>query len=186
MNEVNYFPQEQPNSVSSDELYAQTYNEERIKNIIAQISPSNELEEIELRIKGYKKDLYSGKWERIRDTSFSDELVSNFMSSLSVFMNTNVTLGNLSERELAGIMKLLIEFVTDYIDDHADEYGFGTDYSERTRIADIFLYSIFFTLKRSLNGSEARRFWSRLSLNENASMNPINQNKSDWWKFWKK
>ncbi len=50
---------------SPNELYANAINEEKIKNIISQLDPENQLKDIEMRIRGYKKNFYSGDWEKI-------------------------------------------------------------------------------------------------------------------------
>ncbi len=177
------------NKQTPQDLYATEMNEEKIRNIITQISPTNQVEDIEMRIRGYKKNVYSGEWEPISEASVNqvpEKMVGRYSSWLASFMNLNTTLGNLSAAQITKIMKQAVEWVVDDIDSHAEEYSVGDDYSERTRICDILLNSTFLVLNRSLNGSEARRFWSSLTLAESSSMNPMNQNKSDWWKFWKK
>ncbi|MFW6173722.1 MAG: hypothetical protein ACOC5T_08260 [Elusimicrobiota bacterium] len=184
MEEQTYVPGQQ--RASLQDFYAQDMNEDKIKNIISQISPSNQVEEIEMRIKGYKKNFETGDWEKIIDSKISDELVGRYTSWLSSFMNLNTTLGNLSAPQITRLMKNAVEFVVDDVDAHAREYGVEEDYTERTRICDILLNSTFLVLNRSLNGAEARRFWSSLSLAESSSMNPMQQQKSEWWKFWKK
>ena len=54
-------PEQQYQSVpiSSDELYANAIQEDKIKNIVSQLDPENQLKEIEMRIRGYKKNVYS-------------------------------------------------------------------------------------------------------------------------------
>ena len=182
------YPQENM-PINPYDLQAQQMNEDKIKNILSQISPSNQVEEIEMRIKGYKKNLFNGSWEEISENStdkIPEELVGRYTSWLSSFMNLNTTMGNLSAGQITALMKNAVRFVVDDIDAHAEEYGLGRDYTERTRIGDILLNSTFLVLNRSLNGIEARRFWGSLNLNESSSMNGQPQNRGDWWKFWKK
>ena len=66
------YPQQQPMyqsmPVSSDELYANSIQEDKIKNIISQLDPENQLKEIEMRIRGYKKNVFSSEWEKIDET----------------------------------------------------------------------------------------------------------------------
>jgi hypothetical protein len=186
-NPMNYMPQQMP--ITSDELYASQINEDKLKNILSQISPSNQVEDIEMRIRGFKKNVYTGDWQPISEHStdkIPEEMIGRYVSWLSSFMNINTTLGNLSSHQITKIMSNAVEWVVDDIDSHANEYGIGSDFSERTRIGDILLNSTFLVLNRSLNGIEARRFWSSLSMAESSSWNPQQQNKSDWWKFWKK
>lgn len=187
-NFYNQYPQQQM-PVSSDELYANQMQENKLKNIISQISPTNQIEDIELRLRGYKKNFITGEWEKISDKIIppSDLLIGRYVSWLASIMNLNTTMGNLSSTQITKLMKQAIEWVVDDLDAHSDEYGIGNDYTERTRIADMVLNSTFLVLNRSLNGAEARRFWSSLSLAESSNMNPNMQNKSnEWWKFWKK
>jgi len=176
--------------IQPNELYAQEMNENKMKNIIAQISPVNQVEEIEMRLKGYKKNIFSSEWEKITknfNTTIPEDLISRYTSWLSSFMNINTIMGNLSEHQITRIMSNCVEWVIDDVESHAEAYGIETDYTERTRICDILLNSTFFVLNRSLNGIESRRFWSSLTLSESVNMNPNQQNKSsDWWKFWKK
>jgi hypothetical protein len=60
---------QQPNyqtvPVSSDELYANAVQEDKIRNIVAQLDPENQLREIEMRIRGYKKNAFTKEWEKI-------------------------------------------------------------------------------------------------------------------------
>jgi len=186
LNEQQYYYPQQQTPVTPNELYAQEMNEDKIKNIIQQISPNNQLEDIEMRLRGYKKNITNGCWEKIIDRVVPEEMINRYISWLSSYMSLNITLGNLSNVQLANIMKLIIKWIVDDVDSHAKEYGFESDYTERTRVADILVISSFSVLNRSLNGAEARRFWSSLSLSESSSMNPQQANKSDWWKFWKK
>lgn len=192
MNEEYYVPsaQEQKMPVQSDELYAQQINEEKIRNIINQISPTNQIEEIGMRIKGYKKNLFTGEWEKMKslpnDKQIPEALADRYITWLSSFMSLNTTLGNLSANQITRLMNNAVEWVVDDLDAHAEDYNIGRDLTERTRIADILMNSTFLVLNRSLNGAEARRFWGSLTMAENSSMNPAQQNKSDWWKIWKK
>jgi len=179
--------QEMP--ISSDEIYAGQLHEDKIKNIISQISPENQLTEIEMRIRGYKKDITSGQWVKINPKCPENKrlnlLIDRYISYLSAIMNQNTTMGNLSGMQITAIMKQVIEWLTDDLDANAEEYGLGGVYTERTRIGHIFFNSTFLVLNRSLNGVEARRMWASLSLSESSNPNMQGQNKSEWWKFWK-
>lgn len=183
--EEQYYQQNIP--VSPNELYAQEMIENKMNNILAQISPSVQIEEIEMRIKGYKKDIYSKQWEEKPsiNTSIPDIMIERYISWLSSFMSINVIMGNLSARQITRIMMICVEWIVDDIDSHSEEYGFFSDSTEKTRVGDMLLFNTFFVLNRSLDGSEAKRFWKSFSLSENSQSNP-NQNKGDWWKFWKK
>lgn len=173
--------------VSQDELYANYIQEERIKNILSQLDPENQLKEIEMRIRGYKKNMITTEWEKIDPDSPEPPrlLVSRFISYLSSIMNQNTTQGNLSERQVNSIMKLSIEYISDELDSNADIYDLENNYTERTRIGHIILNSIFFVLSRALNGQEARRMWKSLSLNESFTQTPQKNRLAEAFKFWK-
>jgi len=172
--------------VSSDELYANAVQEERIKNVISQLDPENQLKDIEMRIRGYKKNPMTQEWEKIDPKSPEPPrlLVSRFISYLSSIMNQNTTQGNLSENQINNLMKLAIEYVADELDSNAGLYQLENNYTERTRIGHILLNSMFFTLCRSLNGKEAQRMWKSLSLVESMNQQPKNK-LTDALKFWK-
>jgi hypothetical protein len=179
-------PQYQSVPVSRDEVYATQFQEDKIKNIIAQLDPENQLKEIELRIRGYKKDIVTGAWEKIDQEAkeVPKLLVERFISYLSSFMNQNTTQSNLSESQVNNIMALVITYVTDELDSNAQIYELENNYTERTRIGHIVVANTFFVLCRALNGQEAKRMWKALSLNE--TLNPETKNKfTEALKFWK-
>jgi hypothetical protein len=185
-----YIPQQQYQTlpVSSDELYANVIQEDKIKNIISQLDPENQLKEIEMRIRGYKKNVLTNEWERIDPDSPEPPklLIMRFISYLSSVMNQNTTQSNLSEAQVNAIMKLVINYVGDELDSNAGLYNLENNYTERTRIGHIILNSVFFVLNRALNGQEAKRMWKAMSLNE--SFNDSNQNKNKFasaLQFWK-
>lgn len=172
--------------VKSDEIYANVLQEERVKNILGQTSPDNQLTDIEWRIRGYRKDNLSGQWVKIAEGTAEPDslLVGRYISFLSSILSDNTRFTNLSSSEINKVMKLCIEYLTDDLDSHAKDYGLENDYSERTRIGLIILNSTFFILKRAENGMESRRIWSALNLVE---QNMPMQKKSMWdnLKFWK-
>jgi hypothetical protein len=173
--------------VSSDELYANAIQEERIKNVIAQLDPENQLKEIEMRIRGYKRNVLTGEWEKIDPNSPEPPklLVSRFISYLSSIMNQNTTQSNLSEQQVNNLMALAIHYVSDELDSNADLYQLENNYTERTRLAHIVLNSMFFVLNRALNGQEAKRMWKAMSLSESFNQQPQKSKLAEALKFWK-
>jgi hypothetical protein len=203
-----YTPQPQQYPVSQDEMYANLIQEERVKNVIQQISPDNQLVEIELRLRGYKKNLISGTWEKIDPNAPEPHplLITRIISYLSSLLNQSTPLGNLQEIQINRLMKLIIEYLSDDLDNNAELYGLGyrriikiktifgktidivhfeNDYNERTRVAHIVLNSIFMVMTRALNGTEARRMWGSLSMNESLNQQPQKGGFKEALKFWK-
>lgn len=172
--------------LSQDEMYANLIQEERVRNIISQISPDNQLYEIEMRIKGYRKDILTGQWVKIDpDTPEpSPLLIGRFISYLSSLLNQNTSISNLSENQINKLMALVIEYIVDDLDANAGEYGLYTEYTERTRIGHIILNSVFMVLNRALNGQEARRMWGTLNVTE-SYMPEKRGGFMDALKFWK-
>lgn len=154
--------------VSSDEVYADEMQQQRVANILGQTSPDNQLAEIEWRIKGYRKNQVTGKWEKIAEgvEEVSSLLVSRYVSFLSSILNNNTRFANLKEGEINEIMKTVIEWLVDDLDSNAEEYNLKGKYTERTRIGYILLNQTYIVLKRTLNGMESRRIWRSLNIGE--------------------
>jgi hypothetical protein len=185
--EEQYPIQNQQVPVSSDELYANAINEEKIRNVISQLDPENQLKDIEMRIRGYKKNAFSQEWEKIDPDAPEPPrlLISRFISYLSSTMNQNATQGNLSEPQINALMALAITYLADELDGNAEIYNLENNYTERTRIGHIILNSMFFTLCRALNGQEAKRMWKALSLVENMNQSTPKSKLKEALQFWK-
>ena len=189
----NQLPLEEPQQyqvpISSDELYANSIQEDKVRNIVSQLDPENQLKEIEMRIRGYKKSALTGEWELIDPNSPEPPrlLVSRFISYLSSAMNQNTTQSNISESQINALMGLAINYVTDELDSNAELYNLKNNYTERTRIGHILLTNMFMVLNRALNGQEAKRMWKAMSLSENFNQgNNSQKNKFiEALKFWK-
>jgi len=171
--------------VSQDEMYANIVNENRVQNLIAQISPDNQLYEIEMRIKGYKKNVFSGAWEKIDPKAPEPHptLVSRYVSFISSILNQNTSLSNVDENQINKIMKISIEYLVDDLDANAEMYGLQTDYTERTRIGYMILNVLFMVLNRARNGMESSRMWKALNVTESGSMDQ-KKGAFDFMKFW--
>lgn len=172
--------------LSQDELYANVANENRVQNLIAQISPDNQLYEIEMRIKGYKKNIYTGAWEKIdpRAPEPHPILVSRYIAFISSILNQNTSLSNVSTNQINKMMKIIVEYVVDDLDSNSVLYGLETDYSERTRLGYMMLNVIFLVLSRAKDGMESRRMWKALNVTESGSMEQ-KKGALDFMKFWK-
>ena len=180
-------PQPMPGP-NSDALYADYAQEKKVENILAQINPDNLLTDIEHRIRGHKKDVYTHQWIPIQGApDINERLVGNFISFLGSILNNNTTLSNLRDKEINNIMKMVIAYVVDDLRSNAEIYGLGNNYSERTRIGIIILGSTFFTLKRAQNGLEAQRIFRAVKIGENNNPYGDASQKSgiEALKFWK-
>jgi hypothetical protein len=175
--------------VNPSEIYAGMMQEERVKNILAQTSPDNQLEEIEWRIRGYRRDAITRDWVKIgTQHEVSDLLVSRYIAFLSAFLNDGTRFTNLSDRNINNLMAMCIQHIIDDLDNNADEYGLvregSKDYDEMNRISLIILGQTFIVLKRAENGMESKRFWGTLNLNENVNGMPQKKGFLEKLKFW--
>ncbi len=166
-------------------MYADTMREEKIKNVISQIDPSNLLDEIEHRLRGEKYNKTNEEWEIISKNNkpINDELVSKLISFLGSVLNQNTTLSNYSTHEVNNRMELVIEYLRDDLTDNDEKYGIEGDYTEMTRVAMIVCETVSSVFRRALNGMESKRVFSALRVTENLTQT----NKpglKDAFKFW--
>lgn len=168
-------------------LYADIMREEKVTNIIAQISPENLLEEIEHRIRGEKRDVFSKQWESINPhgVQISEELVANFMSFLGSILNQNTSLSNFSVKEINNLMEIVIEWVKNDLTDNDERYKIVGKYTEMDRVGHIICMTCFTVFKRAQNGMEARNMWRALKVQESLSTAPQKKGMMDALKFWK-
>ncbi len=179
----------QPSSQGSDlnTLYADTIKEEKVTNILSQINPDNLLADIEWRIKGYKKNILTGQWEKINPKApdINNKLVANFMSFLGSILNQNTSMSNFSSNEINTIMDHIIEYIADDLTVNDKKYGLVGNYQEMSRIGNIVSMTVFSVLKRAQNGMEARRIFASLKINESLTQEPQKKGLADALKFWK-
>ena len=171
-----------PNSMLADNM-----REDKVSNILSQISPDGLLNEIEHRIRGEKKNEFTLTWEPINSKAkpVSEELVGRFMSFLGSILNQNTTMSNFSPQEINNIMDLVISYVANDLDVNSERYDIEGDYTEMDRIGHMIENNVFTVLKRAQNGMEARRVFSAWNVNEN--LNQGNQKKgiASALSFWK-
>ncbi len=166
-------------------LYADSMREEKIKNVIAQIDPSNLLIEIEHRLRGEQYNPSTREWVSLDKESkkMSEKLISRFISFLGAVLNQNTTLSNYSINEINNRMFLVIEYIRDDLTDNDEEYGIVGDYTEMTRIGMIVCETVSSVFRRALNGMESKRIFSALRVTE--SLTPAKQGGiKEALKFW--
>lgn len=176
--------QSKDQDASPQALYADNMREEKVTNILSQINPDNLLVDIEHRIRGEKKNVWSGKWEPISSNqrSISDKLVANFISYLGCILNQNTSMSNFTMNEINNLMEIIIDWVRSDLVVNAEEYGIEGEYTEYDRIAHIICTTCFAVFKRALNGQESRRIFKILRVTES---NVAQKKKwGDNFKFW--
>lgn len=168
-------------------LYADTMREEKVSNILSQISPDSLLTEIEHRIRGEKKDEFTQQWVAISKNApkVSEEMVSKFISFLGSILNQNTTMSNFSPQEINNLMQMVVRYVVNDLDVNCKKYGIEGDFTEMTRIGMIIQNTVFIVLKRAQNGMEARRVFSAWKVSESLNQAPQKKGIMDSLSFWK-
>lgn len=164
-------PSPMPGS-NSDEVYSAIIQEKRVENIIDQLNPERLIVEIEFRLKGYKKNQFTRKWELIGDKEkeVSDELVSDVLSVLSGLLTNNTSISNYTPDEINKIMATLIRTLIDIIREKSHIYKLESNYAERDRIMFITCSTVFSTLKRAQGGAESRRIFDGIQIRDQPQM----------------
>jgi len=169
-------------------LMADVMREDRVNNIIQQINPDNLMTEIEHRIRGEKKNTFTGEWEKIikKDNAIeiSDEMVSNFMSYLGSILNQNTSLSFYTPLEINKIMSVVIDYISDDLDTNCEIYGIKGNFSEMNRIGNIICFSVYSVLKRAQNGRESNRVFSSLRVTADVGQPQQRGGALDFLKFW--
>lgn len=176
--EVDYYtdipptPMPMPGS-KSDEIYSGIIQERKIENILEQLNPERLIVEIEFRLKGYKKNQFSRKWELIglKEKQVSDELVSDILSILSGLLTNNTSVSNYTTDEINRIMATLIRGLIDIIREKSEVYNLEDNYAERDRVMLICLSTVFSTLKRAQGGLESKRLFASTQIKDPFPMN---------------
>jgi hypothetical protein len=171
--------QQDPNAI-----YADWMKEGKVANIIEQLDPDTLLIDIERRVRGYKKDMFTKQWLKPKQQQINEMCIVRFMSFLGAVLNKNTTFSNFNEMEVNNLMFLIIEYVADDLEANSDEYGLTNNYTEMSRIGNIICLSVFCCLKRAVNGMEARRFFESLSLKGEVSPEQKKKGFMDALKFW--
>lgn len=168
-------------------LYADSMREEKVANVIAQLDPSNLLEEIEHRLRGEKFNKSNQEWEPIGNISIAinEILISRLMSFLGSVLNQNTTLSNYSINEINNRMELVIDYIRDDLSDNDSEYNLEGDYTEMTRIGMIICETVSSVFRRALNGMESRRIFNALKVTESLTQAPQKQTMKEALQFWK-
>lgn len=166
-------------------LYADAMRDEKVKNVIAQIDPSNLLDEIEHRLRGEKFNKLTEEWVPIslNAKKLNEELISKLVSFLGSILNQNTTLSNYSINEVNNRMEMVIEYLRDDLSDNDEKYGIDGDYTEMTRIGMIILETISSVFRRALNGMESKRIFNALRVTESLT-SATKPGLKDAFKFW--
>ena len=91
-------------------------------------------------------------------------------------------MSNFKPQEVNNLMELITDWVKMNFVVNAEKYGIEGNYPEYDRIGHIVLNSCFTVFKRALNGSESRKIFRMMKMNE--TINPTKESKfTDKFKF---
>jgi hypothetical protein len=169
-----------------EDEYAGSLREERVRSLLTEIDPANQVESIIMRIRGYRYDKTTEMWVKRKSApNISENFIAKVEYILSEELSLNTTFSNLQPSDVNSIMALLIDILVSDVVVHGRNYTVELD-GQRFNLADdhnlkeIVLYGVFSavykSLRRSINGTEAKRFFGSLRMNE--TINPPRQNKS--------
>lgn len=162
------FAQDQLNQQIANDpnaMIAAGMKEEKVNNILSQINPDNLLSDIEHRIRGDRKDVYSGSWIKGKNT-INPLLIDKFITFLGCILNQNTSMSNFTEGEINNLMDLVIGWISKELRTNSTLYGIERQYSEWDRIGHIICMSCFTVFKRALNGQESRRIFKILHISQ--------------------
>lgn len=176
---------QQATMTSSDDEYAGQIREQRVRTLLTEIDPANQVEAIIMKIRGYRYNKIIEEWQRV---DAAPQISENFIGKVEYILNEelslNTTFSNIQPADVNRYMSLLIDVLISDVVVHGREYtvdiaGKKFDLSDDNNIREIILLGIFSAvykcLRRAINGVEARRFFGSLRMNE--TLSPM-QNKS--------
>lgn len=155
--------------------------EERVASFIEQTSPVKNLQNINNILKGIIYDTEKKEWVQIADP-IPNKIRNDFLQRLTPHLSNNARMSRLDTNQISAIMKALWEWVSDYLDINADEHNLSE--TQMTKIGDILLDAVFYTILRSQEGVERSKIFSSLKMGETFSPQQKPDNPA-WYKFWK-
>lgn len=172
-----------PDGGGREDVYEKMGQEQRVSSFLSQTSPSRSLENIDYILQGYIYSASNQEWKKVAN-GIPSRVRLDFLQVMTPTLSDDVRMTNLEPEDINGIMKFIIEWTVDYLDDVSDEENLTE--TQMTKIAMILWKSVFYTLKRGLNRVEAGDLFDSLRLGENMSPSPSGGgSENKWWQFWK-
>ncbi len=168
------------------QLPMQNYtSEEEISNIVGQIDPAHILDNLNHSLKGEYFCKEKAIWEKVGDELVNEACRGWIVTYLNSLMNNASTMGIISETQLGYLMEGVIKTVTKSFRCNLEKFGFvpaGKYYTEKkyenkgnpdtSRMDDVteMIYrASLLVLSRSLLGSESKRIFKSLNMNDSLS-----------------
>lgn len=128
------------------------------QSILTITDPRKILYEMELKLRGLEETRKG--FEKVADPLMNDEGINSVMSCVASVVNQNTVFSNLKERQVKGLMQLLIDNVTSDLMSNWSRYGIKAD--NRNTIRDTIMQTVvgpsYLCLLRPAEEGE-RAFW---------------------------
>jgi len=173
-----YEGQEQPTLPSYGNI------EDDVKNIVGQIDPKTIIDNLNHALKGEQWNKEEGAWvmNASGKSLVNDSCRGSVVSYLTGILTNNTTMANLDEKRLSYMMESVIETITKMFVVNLEEFGFvppgekykqniyenkGTPDSAKMTLVSNMIYKVcYLVFSRSLLGSESKRIFKSLNLND--------------------
>jgi len=156
--------------------------EEEITNIVGQIDPTHILDNLNHSLKGEYFNKEKGEWETLGEELVNDSCRGWIISYFSSLMNNASTMGLIQETQLSYLMEGVIKIITKEFRCNLEKFGFvppGNGYKEKRyenkgtpntarmeSIAEMIYQRAFIIYSRSLKGTESKRIFNSLNMND--------------------
>jgi len=184
-------PQQEYDSVPQ---YIPNYTaEEEIKNIVGQIDPARILDNLNHSLQGETFDKEQGVWIKLGTPLINDVGRGWLVSWLTPLFNNASTMGIIQEQQLSYLMEGVIRVVTREFRCNLERFGFvppgeryeledfenkGTpDTSRMEAICELVYQRSLLIYSRSLKGSENKRIFKSLTMNDSLGYNDPGEKK---------
>lgn len=175
----NYQTKQNNSRTTPEDEYASVLREERVRTLLTEIDPSNQVESIIYRLRGFRYDKIAEMWvKRNNSPQISENFIGKVEAILSEELSLNTTFSNLQTSDVNKMMEFFIDILISDVTVHGRDYEVIID-SKRFNLADdhnlkelvlgIIFSAVYKSLRRAINGTEARRFFGSLRMNETIS-----------------
>jgi len=157
-------------------------SEEDITNIVGQIDPAHILDNLNHSLKGEFFNKEKGLWEQVGEELVNKSCRGWIVSYLNSLMNNASTMGIISETQLGYLMEGVIKTVTKSFRCNLEKFGFvspgkyydigefenkgNPDTSRMDDVTEMIYRAALLVLSRSLQGSESKRIFKSLNMND--------------------
>ena len=156
-----------PSAESAEQIYNQV-------SIIRGLSTENDLQKIELRLRGYTFNFLTGKWVKIRQPIMNETGIGNFMACLQG-VGDNMNFSYLDEKQIPKLAKFFVGQNYPHFKLYADNFGLAK-HDENVVLTIMFGY--FLSILQNARNAGHRNV-VRGTLSENVLMRGLSADKQE-------